>query len=219
MALPTRSTPDTTLSLRRYLHFARPSLQYYTLSRDLRSSFSPEEELSEAEKRIQKTSISEIVNKLELCLSAGVATPDPAGLLYLCDGQGNWGRSMITMLSSRMIKQSDSKYGSCCKTYRQGNWGRSRYASLAQGPEFLFGRREEKTKLKTPRLPDGVYSAILAIGRLRQAENFWETIAHSPSDTSGHDSSGCTEWFCDKSNCIASRRNVSKRAQLEGSSR
>ncbi|THV49878.1 hypothetical protein BGAL_0175g00150 [Botrytis galanthina] len=154
---------------------------------DLLPPFSSEEELSEAEKRIQKASIPEIVNKLEFCSNALVATPGLAGLLYLYDGQGNWGRS--------------------------------RYASLAQGPGFLFARREEKTKLATPRLPDEVYSAILTIGRLRQAEKSWETIAHSPPDTSGHDSSGCTEWFCDKSNCIASRRNLSKRAQRKESSR
>ncbi|TGO50871.1 hypothetical protein BCON_0174g00170 [Botryotinia convoluta] len=172
---------------------------------DLLSFLSSEEELSEVEKRIQKASIPEIVNKLEFCSSALVATPDLAGLLYLYDGQGNWGRSMITMLSSR--------------AYRQGNWGRSRYASLTQGPKFPSGRREEKTKLATPRLPGEVYSVILTIGGLRQAEKFWETIAHSPSDTSGHDSSGCTEWFCDKSNCIASRRNVFKRVQREESSR
>ncbi|KAF7952452.1 uncharacterized protein EAE97_001949 [Botrytis byssoidea] len=87
-----------------------------------------------------------------------------------------------------MIKQSDSGYG----------------------PEFLFGRRDEKTKLATSRLPNEVYSAILTIGGLRQGEKFWETIAHSPPDTSGHDSSECTEWFFDKSSFIASRRNVAK---------
>ncbi|KAF7920822.1 uncharacterized protein EAE98_008851 [Botrytis deweyae] len=54
---------------------------------DLLPSFSSEEELSEAEKRIQKASISEIVNKHGVCSSALVATPDLAGLLYLYDGQ------------------------------------------------------------------------------------------------------------------------------------
>ncbi|KAF7898607.1 hypothetical protein EAF00_005053 [Botryotinia globosa] len=161
-----------------HLHSAGPSLQHATLGMDLLPSFSVEEELSEAKKRIQKASIPEIVDKLEFCSSALVATPNLAGSLYVYDGQGNRGRS--------------------------------RYASLAQGPEFVFGRREEKTKLATLRLPNEVYSAILTIGGLWQAEKFWETIAHSQPDTSGHDSSGCAEWFCDKYNCIASRRNVAK---------
>ncbi|CCD33691.1 hypothetical protein BofuT4_uP066500.1 [Botrytis cinerea T4] len=50
---------------------------------DLAFFFSPEEELSEAEKRIQKASVPEIANKLEFCLSALVATLYLAGLLYL----------------------------------------------------------------------------------------------------------------------------------------
>ncbi|TGO53786.1 hypothetical protein BOTNAR_0286g00020 [Botryotinia narcissicola] len=72
---------------------------------------------------------------------------------------------------------------------------------------FVWSARGED---KASRLPNEVYSAILTIGGLRQGEKFWETIAHSPPDTSGHDSSECTEWFFDKSNCIASRRNVAK---------
>ncbi|KAF7950584.1 uncharacterized protein EAE97_002136 [Botrytis byssoidea] len=127
-------------------------------------------------------------------------------------------------------------------------------------PPSYVGRVERSIRgyLKD-RPPDEVYSAILTIGGLQQAENFWRTkgynarraavdqwygslqscrfpivepntatpkskmskfahlgrkkapqpMAHSQPDTSGHDSSGCTEWFCDKSTCIASRRNLS----------
>ncbi|KAF7908285.1 uncharacterized protein EAF01_004040 [Botrytis porri] len=168
MALPTTSTPNTTLPLLSpltsdtkviceysslILGDTKPPTLHSSLAATSHIEHGPiflslEEELSEAEKRIQKASVPEIVNKLEVCSSTSVATPDLAGLLYLCDGQG---------------------------------------------PEFSFGRREEKTKLGTQRLPDEFYSAILTMGGLQQAEKFWQTIAHSPSDTAGHDSSGCTE--------------------------
>ncbi|KAF7915584.1 hypothetical protein BELL_0305g00010 [Botrytis elliptica] len=127
-------------------------------------------------------------------------------------------------------------------------------------PPSYVGRVERSIRgyLKD-RPPDEVYSAILTIGGLQQAEKFWLTkgynarraavdqwygslqscrfpivepstaapkskmskfthlgrkkapqpMAHSPPDTSGHDSSGCSEWFCDKSTCIASKRNLS----------
>ncbi|KAM0148107.1 hypothetical protein ACHAQE_009980 [Botrytis cinerea] len=127
-------------------------------------------------------------------------------------------------------------------------------------PPSYVGRVERSIRgyLKD-RPPDEVYSAILTIGGLQQAEKFWKTkgynarraavdqwygslqscrlpivepstaapkskmskfthlgrkkapqpIANPPSGISSHDSSGCNEWFCDKSNCIASRRNVS----------
>ncbi|TGO21923.1 hypothetical protein BPAE_0193g00090 [Botrytis paeoniae] len=165
---------------------------------DLLSSFSPEEELGEDKKRIRKASIPEIVNKLEYCSSASVATPDFAGLLYLYDRQGNWGRSMITMLSS----------STALAARLTGKVTGDVYAThpLPKGPTFrLVG--ESRRQSSKPQ------------GGLRQAEHFWEIIAHSPSDTSGYDSSRCTEWFCDKSNCIASRRNAFERVQREESSR
>ncbi|TGO42398.1 hypothetical protein BHYA_0009g00770 [Botrytis hyacinthi] len=155
---------------------------------DLLPSFSLEEELSEAEKRIQKASIPEIVDKLELCSSALVATPNLAGLLYVYDRQV----IQSTALAARLIGKVTGD------VHATHPW--------PKGLSFrLAGERRRQSSQPH--------------GGLRQAEKLWEIIAHSPPDTSGHDSSGCTEWFCDKSNCIASRRNLSKSAQRKESSR
>ncbi|TGO67247.1 hypothetical protein BELL_0904g00020 [Botrytis elliptica] len=71
---------------------------------DLLPSFSSEEELSEAEKRIQKASISEIVNKHGVCSSALVATPDLAGLLYLYDGQAIRSTALAARLTGKVTE-------------------------------------------------------------------------------------------------------------------
>ncbi|TGO84850.1 hypothetical protein BPOR_0458g00030 [Botrytis porri] len=201
MALPTTSTPNTTLPLLSPLIFdtkviceysslilgdTKPPTLHSSLAATSHIEHGPiflslEEELSEAEKRIQKASVPEIVNKLEVCSSTSVATPDLAGLLYLCDGQAIRSTNIVARLTGKVTRDVHAMH------------------PLPKGPSFrLVGERrrqssEPKETHLNSRLPDEFYSAILTMGGLQQAEKFWQTIAHFPSDTAGHDSSGCTE--------------------------
>lgn len=53
--------------------------------------------------------------------------------------------------------------------------------------------------------PKSKMSKFTHLGRKKAPQ----PMAQPPPDNSGHDSSGCNEWFCVKPNCIATRRNTS----------
>ncbi|ESZ91361.1 hypothetical protein SBOR_8254 [Sclerotinia borealis F-4128] len=68
--------------------------------------------------------------------------------------------------------------------------------------------------LQTSRLPLVESNAVAPKSKMSKFAHLGrkkapQPVAQPPTDNSGHDSSGCNEWFCVKPNCIAARRNTS----------